>query len=168
MTRARRLVLFATALAAAPTSNAAGVDWFGGGVGYGDSRYSRPGTAYLLRWQRDMQPWRSLDRYVELAAGAWTGRTDNNVVSASLGARYGLGHDVRLYGSWGIGYVSEHTKNLGTRGQFAWCLGAARRVGNYDISVSQIHYSNGREAFGTRGPNVGDNFLMLTVMHSLD
>jgi hypothetical protein len=168
MTHTRQQALIAGALVIALAPVAARAYWIGGGIGYGLHRTSYPGTAYLVRWQYDLQPWRFLERYAELAAGNWTGNTDNNVLSVSLGARYGLTANVRLYGSLGAGYVTEHTENLGTHGQFAWCLGATYRFGTYEVAFSQIHYSNGREIFGSRGPNAGDNFLMLTVMRSLD
>lgn len=87
--------------------------------------------------------------------------TTRSVSPAACGTHGGGGKYFSASG--GLGYVARKTDYLGTHPQFLWRLAFGNRFGNYDLSIAQVHYSNGKKIFGWDGPNRGQDFLTLQL-----
>ena len=101
--------------------------------------------------------------YYDLALGHWDGPTHNTAVSIGRGLRWGSPRRIYFAAEIGVGYIDRVTEHLGTRGEFALGVAVGHRFGAYDLSLEQVHYSNGKLAFAWSGPNRGENFLTLQV-----
>lgn len=142
------------ALLAAPAAHA---DQLAPGLGGGNQRTR--GDAIVRAYHKDAAPLWGFDGRVEFTLASWNGGDRNDVLGVARSLRRTLGEKGYVSASLGLGYVSRSSDHLGGHGQFTLRVALGRRLGRYDLSLAQQHYSNG----GTARPNTGENFLVLAL-----
>lgn len=141
----------------------AGADMLAVAVGHGNI-HSQGSNAVFFSYQKDAPTLFNQKSLYELSIAYWGGQNYNTALTIARALRWKLSPENYFAGTLGIGVVDRTTNNLGTTGQFVTRLVFGHKFGEYDVSIGETHYSNGKNALGLdwEGPNNGENFL--TVM----
>lgn len=131
-------------------------------TGWGDFK-SRGTESVFLRYLKDAPPLFGYDSFHDFSLASWNGPNHNDSIGIARGLRHAWRGGKYLSASGGLGYVAQKTDYLGTHMQFVLRLAFGNRFGNYDLSIAQVHYSNGKKIFGWDGPNRGQDFLTLQL-----
>ncbi len=131
-------------------------------TGWGDFK-SRGTESVFLRYLNEAPPLFGYDSFHDFSLASWNGPNHNNAIGIARGLRRTWRGEKYLSASGGLGYVAQKTDYLGTHLQFVLHLAFGSRFGNYDLSIAQVHYSNGKKIFGWDGPNRGQDFLTLQL-----
>jgi len=142
----------------------AGADMLAVTLGRGNI-YSQGSLAVFLSYQKDAPKLFNQEGFYDFTFGYWSGSTYNSAVTVARVVRWKLSRETYFAGTLGIGVVDHTTDHLGTIGQFVVRLAFGRRLGKYDLSIGETHYSNGKTALGLNwdGPNTGEDFLTLML-----
>lgn len=142
----------------------AGADMLAVAVGHGNMS-SQGSTAVFFSYQKDAPILFNQKSSYELTIAYWSGRNYNTALTAARTLRWNLSPENYFAGTLGIGMVDRTTDHLGTTGQFVARLAFGRKLGKYDLSIGETHYSNGKTALrlGWHGPNIGEDFLTLML-----
>jgi hypothetical protein len=119
--------------------------------------------ALFVRYQKDAPLLFGQQGFYEGSVGAWNGPNRVETVGIARGLRFGLGETGYLSAQFGLNYITRKTENLGTLFQFASRLTVGRSIGEYDVSLGYVHFSNGKYFFGWDGPNYGENFVTVQI-----
>ncbi len=130
--------------------------------GWGDFK-SRGTEVVFLRYWKDAPPLFGYDGFYEFSFASWNGPNRNDAIGVARGLRHTWREKRYFSASGGLGYVARTTDYLGTHPQFLWRLAFGNKFGVYDLSIAQVHYSNGKKIFGWNGPNRGQDFLTLQL-----
>jgi hypothetical protein len=143
----------------------AGADQLAVTAGSGNLK-SHDTNIVLLSYQRSAPRLLGWESSYDVSFGYWSGTNHNSALTVARVVRWPLpapGYYVAA--TFGLGMVKRTTANLGTQGQFTLRLAFGRKVGKYDLSLGESHYSNGKYALklGWHGPNTGEDFLTLML-----
>ncbi|WP_172425859.1 acyloxyacyl hydrolase [Sulfuricaulis limicola] len=141
-----------------------GADMLAVAVGYGNIS-SSGSNAVFVSYQKDAPALFNRKSLYELSIAYWSGPNYNTALSFGRTLRWKLSPENYCAATLGIGMVDRTTDHLGTTGQFMVRLAFGRKFGEYDLSIGETHYSNGKTALGLDwdGPNVGEDFLTLML-----
>ena len=142
----------------------AGADTLGIAAGQGNIS-SQGSSALFLSYRKDAPTLFQRQSLYDLTLASWSGSRQNNALTLARELRWKLPQESFFAGSLGLGLVSRTTDHLGTHGQFIARLAFGRRFGQYELSIGETHYSNGKTALQLDwdGPNHGEDFLSLML-----
>ena len=119
--------------------------------------------ALFVRYQKDAPLLFGQKGFYEGSVGAWNGPNRVETVGIARGLRFDWGGTAYFSAQFGLNYITRKTENLGTLFQFASRLTIGRSIGEYDVSLGYVHFSNGKYFFGWDGPNYGENFVTVQI-----
>ncbi len=119
--------------------------------------------ALFVRYQKDAPLLFGQKGFYEGSAGAWNGPNRVETAGIARGLRFDWGGTDYFSAQFGLNYITRRTENLGTLFQFASRLAIGRSIGEYDVSLGYVHFSNGKYFFGWDGPNYGENFVTVRI-----
>jgi hypothetical protein len=117
----------------------------------------------FVRYQKDAPLLFGQKGFYEGSVGAWNGPNRVETAGIARGLRFDFGETGYFSAQFGLNYITRKTENLGTLFQFASRLAIGRAIGEYDVSLGYIHFSNGKLFFGWDGPNNGENFVTVQI-----
>jgi len=150
--------MLAVLLGASPAS----ADTLAVAAGSGNFK-SHDSNAAFLSYQKNAPELFNHESLYDFTLGYWNGSTRNTALTFARVVRWKISPESYLAGTFGIGVVARTTDSLGTQGQFTLRLAYGRKFGKYDLSIGEVHYSNGQTVFHWHGPNVGEDFLTLQI-----
>ncbi len=119
--------------------------------------------ALFVRYQKEAPLLFGQKGFYEGSVGAWNGPNRVETVGIARGLRFAFGETDYFSAQAGLHYITRTTDNLGTLFEVALRLAYGRTMGEYDLSLGYIHFSNGKFFFGWDGPNNGENFLTIQL-----
>ncbi len=133
-------------------------------VDYGLGFMHSSGSQFLeLRYQHDTSKLFGKPSFYEWLVDYWTNDFSSTGFGVVRGVRWTRGTEHYLSTSFGIMGISHTTKHLGTRYQFHFRLAYNFKAAGSNLAFAFTHISNGKLLFGWDGPNMGENFISLSV-----
>lgn len=144
---------------------AAGADMLAISAG-GGNLTTHQSNAVFFSYQKNAPNLFNLESLYDLTLGYWSGPTANSAITLARVVRWHVSPtSYYVAGMLGIGLVNQQTDNLGTNWQFIVRVAFGRKFGNYDLSIGETHYSNGKYLLNLPWDedNEGENFLTVTL-----
>lgn len=138
------------------------------GAGRGNI-FSQGSTAVFMSYLKDAPRLFNRESSYDLTFAYWSGPNSNSALTLGRVLRWKISQESYIAGEIGIGLVGRTTDHLGTNGEFITRLSFGRKFGNYDLSIGETHYSNGKTSLrlNWHGPNTGENFFTVMLARKL-